>query len=80
MTLSGNGATFLAVMSTCKVMLSEVADTQPSVACIKLFEQMDALGVIVEQLHRHPQRSVLMHLAQIAHMGFDHHGRVFVLL
>ena len=33
MTLSGNGATFFAAMSTCKVMFSEVADTQFSVAC-----------------------------------------------
>src|SRR5450631_864367 len=32
-TFSGNGATFFAVMLTCKVILSQVADTQFSVAC-----------------------------------------------
>ena len=29
MIVSGKGATFFAVMSTCKVMFSDVAETQP---------------------------------------------------
>ena len=80
MTASGNGATFLAVMSTCSVMFSEVAETQLSVGVHELLEQMDALGVVIEQLHGHAHRIVLVQFAQIAHVRFRHHGRVLVLL
>ena len=80
MTAAGNGATFFAVMSTCSVMFSEVAETQPCSACSKLLEQMHALGVEVEQLHAHLERRALVYLAQIAHVHLRHHGRVLVLL
>ena len=44
----------------------------------QLLEIMDALGVVVEQLERHPHRVAFVQLAQIAHMRFGGEGRVAV--
>src|SRR5665213_2006551 len=76
-TLAENGATFLAVISTLRVMLSDVAETQFPVACLSSSNKMDALGVVVEQLNGNAHRIVKLELAQITYMRFDHHGRMF---
>ena len=75
-TFSGNGATFFAAMSTCSVMFSEVADTQPSAGVEQLLEIVDALGVVVEQLERDAHRIAFVQFAQIAHMRFRREGRM----